>query len=133
MTAQVCTVWYRAPELFFLDPCDEAMYSSAIDVWSFGQVVYELLAGHPMCRSVTDQGMVDNLVSVLGVPPATQLWAQTSIFQTWIKAFKANDRRKPLPPLANLQTTDPWWVAATALQWDPSSRTQVEQILATSE
>ena len=134
MTAQVCTVWYRAPELFFLDPCDdEAMYSSAIDVWSFGQVVYELLAGHPMCRSVTDQGMVDCLVSVLGVPPATQLWAQTSIFQTWIKAFKATDRRKPLPPLASLQTTDPWWVAATALQWDPSSRTQVEQILATSE
>lgn len=40
MTREVCTVNYRAPELF---SCDYEEYNSSIDVWSLGCVIYEYI------------------------------------------------------------------------------------------
>ena len=71
MTARVCTSWYRAPELLFL-PADvgEVSYSSAIDVWSFGCVLYEILSGHPLCAGDGPLDILGILMGVLGAPPA---------------------------------------------------------------
>lgn len=44
MTAYVCTRWYRAPELMLCD----GHYSSAMDLWSVGCILAELIFGQPL-------------------------------------------------------------------------------------
>ena len=42
-TCDVVTIWYRAPELLLESTHDYAHYSAAIDVWSLGCILLELL------------------------------------------------------------------------------------------
>ena len=44
MTPYVATRWYRAPELVFVT----RSYTTAVDVWSIGCILYELLARRPL-------------------------------------------------------------------------------------
>ncbi|UJR08451.1 hypothetical protein I4U23_012721 [Adineta vaga] len=44
MTGYVCTRWYRAPELMLCD----GTYSSAMDMWSVGCILGELIFGQPL-------------------------------------------------------------------------------------
>ncbi|CAF2531476.1 unnamed protein product [Rotaria sp. Silwood2] len=44
MTGYVCTRWYRAPELMLCD----GTYTSAIDMWSVGCILGELIFGQPL-------------------------------------------------------------------------------------
>jgi len=46
----VVTLWYRAPEIIV-----GLEYSSAVDVWSFGLVILNLLTGSHFCRSAMDE------------------------------------------------------------------------------
>jgi len=41
----ICSRYYRAPELIF----GATEYNNAIDVWSVGCVIAELLLGQPLC------------------------------------------------------------------------------------
>ena len=46
MTRSVVTIWYRAPEILLADEIAPLVrYTSAIDVWSLGCVMYELVQG----------------------------------------------------------------------------------------
>ena len=53
---EICTVWYRAPELIMGSPS----YTSLIDVWSAGAIVLEMLLG----RCIID-GKVEDICKVL--------------------------------------------------------------------
>ena len=44
LTEGVATRWYRAPEV----PLGSKAYSTPADVWSFGCIIYEILAKRPM-------------------------------------------------------------------------------------
>jgi len=44
MTGYVCTRWYRAPELMLCD----GTYTSAMDMWSVGCILGELIFGQPL-------------------------------------------------------------------------------------
>jgi cyclin-dependent kinase 10 len=44
MTPKVVTLWYRAPELLF----GEKEYTKAIDMWSCGCILGELILGVPL-------------------------------------------------------------------------------------
>lgn len=41
MTKEVQTLWYRSPEVML----GNVYYTTAIDVWSVGAVIYEMLTG----------------------------------------------------------------------------------------
>jgi mitogen-activated protein kinase 15 len=53
MTEGVATRWYRAPEILF----GSRNYSTPADIWSFGCIIYELLAQKPLFpgNSTVDQ------------------------------------------------------------------------------
>lgn len=53
MTEGVATRWYRAPEILF----GSRNYSTPADIWSFGCILYELLAQKPIFpgNSTVDQ------------------------------------------------------------------------------
>ena len=138
MTADVCTSWYRAPELFFCDRAcfedsSETRYSAAIDVWSVGCIVFELLAGRPLCRAGTYPLMVSNMFTVLGVPPESCSWSQSAVFQEWSQGWSVQPDLQPWP-VPRRDSKDSvedrgWSFVGAALQWKATSRPSVQQLL----
>jgi serine/threonine protein kinase len=62
-TPGVTTVWYRAPELFTGDE-----YGLAVDVWSLGILLVELLTGVCPFRGRTEVMQIREYIEVLGLP-----------------------------------------------------------------
>lgn len=69
MTQYVVTRWYRAPEL--LIGCDE--YTNAIDVWSTGCILAELLSGKPFFEGRDYMHQLRLIIGVLGKPSEDEL------------------------------------------------------------
>jgi glycogen synthase kinase 3 beta len=59
-----CSRYYRAPELIF----GATDYTTAIDVWSAGCVMAELLLGHPLFPGETGVDQLVEIIKVLGTP-----------------------------------------------------------------
>ena len=60
--AYICSRYYRAPELIF----GATEYTAAIDIWSVGCVMAELLTGRPLFAG---ESGVDQLVEIIKVCP----------------------------------------------------------------
>jgi serine/threonine protein kinase len=60
----VVTQWYRAPELMF----GKREYDMAIDIWSAGLVIAELVRGQPMFTGDSDLDQLHAIFKVLGSP-----------------------------------------------------------------
>lgn len=90
----ICSRYYRAPELIF----GATDYTSAIDVWSTGCVIAELILGTPVFPgdSATDQ--LVEIIKILGTPSKTQIFAMNPEYKEtkfptikgypWAKVFK---------------------------------------------
>ena len=132
MTAYVCTAWYRASELLAatatpheLDAphrsCPKVEYGMSFDVWSYGAVVYETLAGEPLARACDGAGALANLIAVLGPCPD----CAHSRLPGWSVLEKAAShvvtRRQLIP--------DEWSVPVACLRWVPGDRATTAQVL----
>ena len=62
----ICSRYYRAPELIF----GATDYTTAIDLWSVGCVMAELLLGQPLFPG---ESGVDQLVEIIKVSPPVLL------------------------------------------------------------
>ena len=60
----ICSRYYRAPELIF----GATDYSAAIDVWSAGCVIAELLLGQPLFPGESGVDQLVEIIKVLGTP-----------------------------------------------------------------
>lgn len=56
--------YYRAPEIVV-----EAPYGKAIDIWSVGCILYELLTGNPLFPANSENELFRMYVEVMGMPP----------------------------------------------------------------
>ncbi|CAN6464187.1 unnamed protein product [Victoria cruziana] len=63
-TRLVVTLWYRAPELLL----GARLYSTAIDMWSLGCIMAELLAKEPLFPGKTETDQLDKIFRILGTP-----------------------------------------------------------------
>ena len=63
-TPTVVTLWYRAPELLL----GVRRYGPAIDVWSLGCVMAELLASEPLFTGKTEIDQLSKMFATLGAP-----------------------------------------------------------------
>ncbi|KAJ4960418.1 hypothetical protein NE237_020328 [Protea cynaroides] len=68
-THLVVTLWYRAPELLL----GAKQYSTAIDMWSLGCIMAELLAKEPLFPGKTEVDQIDKIFKMLGTPNET-IW-----------------------------------------------------------
>ena len=66
-TPTVVTLWYRAPELLLGAP----RYGPAIDVWSLGCIMAELLASEPLFTGKTEIDQLGKMFATLGAPSET--------------------------------------------------------------
>ncbi|PON77361.1 Serine/threonine protein kinase [Parasponia andersonii] len=63
-TPLVVTLWYRAPEILL----GTKKYSTAIDMWSVGCVMAELVAKEPLFTGKTEVDQLDKIFRTLGTP-----------------------------------------------------------------
>ncbi|XP_054803042.1 glycogen synthase kinase-3 homolog MsK-3-like [Prosopis cineraria] len=65
----ICSRYYRAPELIF----GATEYSTAIDIWSAGCVLGELLLGQPLFPGESGVDQLVEIIKVLGTPTREEI------------------------------------------------------------
>ena len=73
LTAEVVTLWYRCPELLL----GSALYSTALDVWSVGCILGEMLQGKPLLPGEGEADQLAKIFSLLG-PPSADRWPEAA-------------------------------------------------------
>uniref|UniRef100_A0A6B2LJD0 Protein kinase domain-containing protein n=1 Tax=Arcella intermedia TaxID=1963864 RepID=A0A6B2LJD0_9EUKA len=81
--AYICSRYYRAPELIF----GATEYTNAIDVWSTGCVMSEMLIGSPLFAGENSLDQLVEIIKVLGTPTREQ-----------VKSMKKDYKEFPLIP-----------------------------------
>jgi serine/threonine protein kinase len=67
----ICSRYYRAPELIF----GATDYLPAIDIWSTGCVMAELMLGHPLFPGESGVDQLVEIIKVLGTPSKAEIMA----------------------------------------------------------
>ncbi|XP_059598177.1 cyclin-dependent kinase G-2 isoform X2 [Vitis vinifera] len=91
-THLVVTLWYRAPELLL----GAKQYSTAIDMWSLGCIMAELLSKEPLFNGKTELDQIDKIFRTLGTPSET-IWPGFSK----LPGVKVNFVKHQLPALGD--------------------------------
>lgn len=91
----ICSRYYRAPELIF----GSTNYTTAIDIWSAGCVLAELLLGQPMFPGESGVDQLVEIIKVLGTPTREEIQAMNQTYteykfpqikgHPWTKVFKS--------------------------------------------
>ena len=69
--AYICSRYYRAPELVF----EATEYTTAIDIWSVGCVMAELMLGNPLFPGESGVDQLIEIIKVLGTPTKDEIYA----------------------------------------------------------
>ncbi|KAF8155754.1 CMGC/MAPK protein kinase [Crassisporium funariophilum] len=126
MTEYVATRWYRAPEIMLTFK----QYTKAIDVWSVGCILAEMLSGKPLFPGRDYHHQLTLILDVLGTPTLDEFYAITTRrSRDYIRALPFRKRRPfaTLFPNANPLAVD---FLTKTLTFDPKKRITVEDALA---
>ncbi|KAJ7634885.1 mitogen-activated protein kinase [Roridomyces roridus] len=126
MTEYVATRWYRAPEIMLTFK----QYTKAIDVWSVGCILAEMLSGKPLFPGRDYHHQLTLILDVLGTPTLDEFYAITTRrSRDYIRALPFRKRRNfsTLFPNANPMALD---FLAKTLTFDPKKRITCEEALA---
>ena len=89
MTPKVVTLWYRSPELLL----NSQTQTTAIDMWSAGCILGELLAHQPLLPGRSEINQLDLIIDLLGTPNAN-IWPEIETLPS-LKEFTLKIQRKP--------------------------------------
>lgn len=101
LTLEVGSLWYRAPEIMM----GIADYSTSVDMWAIGCILYELYEGKPLFRNVCEIGCLFKIFEWTG-STINDVWSDLILdaprYKTRYPKFKRPDKRefKRLPPTA---------------------------------
>ncbi|KAL7408972.1 kinase-like domain-containing protein [Mrakia frigida] len=125
MTEYVATRWYRAPEIML----SFANYTAAIDMWSVGCILAELLGGKPIFKGRDYVDQLNQILHFLGTPSEDTLRRVGSPrAQEYIRSLPIKPRIpfSNLYPQANPLALD---LLARLLTFDPARRITCEEAL----
>lgn len=125
MTEYVCTRWYRAPEVL----CSWTDYSGAIDVWSIGCILAELLTRKPLYPGHNTQHQLDLIIGLLGSPEGEELMKiPNEKCQKFIQSLGQTRGKEFAQTFAEHSANAQDFLAKT-LRWDPESRMTIEEAI----
>ncbi|KAK7049870.1 mitogen activated protein kinase 2 [Paramarasmius palmivorus] len=125
MTEYVATRWYRAPEIML----SFANYGIALDIWSVGCILAELLGGKPIFKGRDYVDQLNQILHCLGTPSEESLRRVGSPrAQDYIRSLPIKPRIPftTLFPHANPLAID---LLSKMLCFDPAKRISCEQAL----
>lgn len=149
---EVVTIWYRCPEILM----GEKAYTTAIDLWSVGCIVCEMLKGGPLFCGRTEIEQLFKIFQLLGTPTFKGFesyinfsnfkfpnWQKNTFVQMYSKGAKTNatgkrkrDDDRPMTPTS--PSPNSTWTSETELlfdlidsllECDPSQRTSAREAL----
>ncbi|KAF5310800.1 hypothetical protein D9619_008062 [Psilocybe cf. subviscida] len=126
MTEYVATRWYRAPEIMLTFK----QYTKAIDIWSVGCILAEMLSGKPLFPGRDYHHQLTLILDILGTPTLDEFYAITTRrSRDYIRALPFRKKRPfaTLFPNANPLAVD---FLTKSLTFDPKKRITVEDALA---
>ncbi|RNF05797.1 map-kinase like proteinue [Trypanosoma rangeli] len=101
LTGYVATRWYRAPELLV----NSANYTTAMDIWAVGCIIYELLTSSPLFMGRSTLHQLSLIIGALGEPTTSDLESLGSN-EIW-PLMDASPAIKSHPLQENLREHDP--------------------------
>ncbi|TID28610.1 hypothetical protein CANINC_002366 [Pichia inconspicua] len=125
MTEYVATRWYRAPEIMLTFQ----EYTTAIDVWSVGCILAEMISGRPLFPGTDYHNQLALIIDILGTPSIEDFNAIKSRRAKEYLRMLPFKRKKPfneLFPNANPDATD---LLERLLTFNPKKRITVEEAL----
>ncbi|PWN48461.1 putative MAP kinase Kpp2 [Violaceomyces palustris] len=126
MTEYVATRWYRAPEIMLTFK----EYTKAIDIWSVGCILAEMLSGKPLFPGRDYHHQLSLTLEILGTPSLDDFYAITSTrSRDYIRALPFRKKRNfsQMFPNANPLAID---LMEQCLTFSPRKRITVEAALA---
>jgi mitogen-activated protein kinase 15 len=69
LTEYIATRWYRAPEILL----GSKKYSKAVDVWSFGCLIGEIIKGRPLFPGNSTLNQIERVLTWTGPPTLTDI------------------------------------------------------------
>ena len=127
MTPKVVTLWYRSPELLL----NSKTQTTAIDMWSAGCILGELLAHKPLLPGRSEINQLDLIIDLLGTPNA-HIWPEIDSLPA-LKEFTLK-----IQPYNNLKQKFPWLSQAGQrllnflFMYDPMKRATADECLQSS-
>jgi len=119
LTQYVVTRWYRGPEIVLKAGC----YTKAIDTWSVGCIVFEMLTNTVLFKGKDYLDQVKSILSVLGTPTAEELQWLTPEAREFVLQFERYPQRSvgchDLAKNADKQVID---FMDAALKFNPAHR-----------
>lgn len=125
MTEYVATRWYRAPEIMLTFK----QYTKAIDIWSVGCILAEMLNGRPLFPGHDYHNQLSLILGVLGTPTLDEFYAINSRrSRDYIRALPFRKKRPfaTIYPNASANAID---FLNKTLTFDPKKRLTVEEAL----
>ena len=125
LTDYVATRWYRAPEILLGSTC----YMKAVDIWSVGCILGEMLSGKPIFPGSSTMNQLDKILEVTGKPSKEDVDAIQSPFATTMLDSLPPPRTKDLTqifPQAEPEAID---LIKKCLQFNPTKRPSAAEIL----
>eukprot|EP00158_Paraphelidium_tribonemae_P004580 Partr_v1_DN26845_c0_g1_i1_m40955 putative Glycogen synthase kinase len=112
----ICSRYYRAPELIF----GATNYTSAIDIWSTGCVMAELMLGSPLFPGESGVDQLVEIIKILGTPTREQI---KSMNQNYTEFKFPSIRAHPWPKVFRSRATpEALDIIAKLLEYTPTSR-----------
>eukprot|EP01023_Acetabularia_acetabulum_P057188 TRINITY_DN6654_c0_g2_i1.p1 TRINITY_DN6654_c0_g2~~TRINITY_DN6654_c0_g2_i1.p1 ORF type:complete len:498 (-),score=59.94 TRINITY_DN6654_c0_g2_i1:5720-7213(-) len=118
MTDYVATRWYRAPEIIL----GSQNYTYAIDMWSCGCIMAELLLGKPLFPGSSTMNQLDRVIQLTGYPSKQDIAAvQSQFVDTMLESIDCMEQ-KALQDIFPAATPDELDLLNKLLQFNPNKR-----------
>jgi mitogen-activated protein kinase 15 len=125
LTEGVATRWYRSPEVLL----GSKSYSTPADVWSFGCIIYEILAQKPLFAGSCTMDQIEKICSFTGYPTEEDITSlESEMSRSLIKEMKVPSG---CSPSAFLKDFNPLYadLLQRILVFNPKKRMTIEDIL----
>ena len=123
LTHEMCTLWYRAPEVLL----GQKQYALAVDVWSVGCIFSEMYKKTPLFKGDSEIDQIFKIFSLQGTPSAFE-WPEVYKMPEFKKSFprfKKKDFNKEFECMS-VEARD---LLEKMLYLDPSKRISVKEAL----
>lgn len=125
LTDYVATRWYRAPEILL----GSTKYSKAVDMWSMGCILGEMLAGKPIFPGTSTLNQLDRILELTGRPSAEDVESiQSNLASTMLDSLPAT-RKRAFHDYFPSASDDALDLLRKLLEFNPSRRMSIEQAL----